>query len=157
MKATAAGQYPLASVVSCIDSRAPAEMVFDQGIGDLFNARVAGNIVNEGILGSLEFAHKAAGANLLVVMGHTRSLGGSRNVGCKLTAAVYFSPISCQISRYSAAKSSKTIPSLGPIFAQTPSAAQAPSPNCAGSASSFRANQLRAHTQKSIEALELDG
>ena len=56
-----------------------------------------------------------------------RSLGGRRNVGCKLTAAVYFSPISCQISRYSAAKLSKTIPSLAPIFAQTPSAAQAPS------------------------------
>ena len=55
-----------------------------------------------------------------------RSLGGRRNVGCKLTAAVYFSPISCQISRYSAAKSSKTIPSLGPMFAQTPSTAQAP-------------------------------
>ena len=71
VKATAAGQYPLASVVSCIDSRAPAEMVFDQGIGDLFNARVAGNIVNEDILGSLEFAHKVAGAKLLVVMGHT--------------------------------------------------------------------------------------
>ena len=63
----------------------------------------------------------------------SRSLGGRRNVGCKSTAAVYFSPISCQISRYSAAKSSKTIPSLGPIFAQTPSAAQAPSLNCAGS------------------------
>lgn len=71
IKATAAGQYPLASVLSCIDSRAPAEMVFDQGIGDLFNARVAGNIVNEDILGSLEFAHKLAGAKLLVVMGHT--------------------------------------------------------------------------------------
>jgi carbonic anhydrase len=71
MKATADGQFPLASVVSCIDSRAPAEIVFDQGIGDLFNARVAGNIVNEDILGSLEFAHKVVGAKLLVVMGHT--------------------------------------------------------------------------------------
>jgi carbonic anhydrase len=71
MKATAADQFPLASVVSCIDSRAPAEIVFDQGIGDLFNARVAGNIVNEDILGSLEFAHKVMGAKLLVVMGHT--------------------------------------------------------------------------------------
>ncbi len=71
VRATAAGQYPLASVVSCIDSRAPAEIVLDQGIGDLFNARVAGNIVNEDILGSLEFAHKVAGAKLLVVMGHT--------------------------------------------------------------------------------------
>ena len=75
VKATAAGQYPLASVVSCIDSRAPTDMVFDQGIGDLFNARVAGNIANEDILGSLEFAHKAAGAKLLVVVGHTRSPG----------------------------------------------------------------------------------
>ncbi len=71
VKATAAGQYPLASVVSCIDSRAPAEIVFDQGIGDLFNARVAGNIVNEDILGSLEFASKVAGAKLVVVLGHT--------------------------------------------------------------------------------------
>ena len=58
----------------------------------------------------------------------SRSLGGRRDVDCKLTAAVYFSPIPCQISRYSAAKSSKTIPSLRPIFAQTPSAAQAPGP-----------------------------
>src|SRR5687768_7044441 len=62
VKATAPGQYPLASVVSCIDSRAPAEIVFDQGIGDLFNSRVAGNIVNEDILGSLEFASKVSGA-----------------------------------------------------------------------------------------------
>jgi carbonic anhydrase len=71
VKATAAGQYPLASVVSCIDSRAPAEILFDQGIGDLFNARVAGNIVNEDILGSLEFASKVAGAKLIIVLGHT--------------------------------------------------------------------------------------
>lgn len=71
VKATAAAQYPLASVLSCIDSRAPAEIVFDQGIGDLFNARVAGNIVNEDILGSLEFASKVAGSKLIVVLGHT--------------------------------------------------------------------------------------
>ena len=70
-KATAAGQFPLAAVVSCIDSRAPAEIIFDQGIGDLFNARVAGNIVNEDILGSLEFATKVEGAKLIVVLGHT--------------------------------------------------------------------------------------
>jgi carbonic anhydrase len=69
--ATAAGQYPLASVVSCVDSRAPAEILFDQGIGDLFNARVAGNVVNEDILGSLEFASKVMGAKLIVVLGHT--------------------------------------------------------------------------------------
>lgn len=71
VRETAKGQYPLGSVVSCIDSRAPAEIVLDQGIGDIFNARVAGNIVNEDILGSLEFASKVAGAKLIVVMGHT--------------------------------------------------------------------------------------
>ena len=71
VKATAAGQFPLASIVSCIDSRAPAEIVFDQGIGDLFNARVAGNIINDDILGSLEFASKVAGSRLVVVLGHT--------------------------------------------------------------------------------------
>jgi len=68
---TAAGQYPLAAVVSCIDSRIPTEIVFDQGIGDIFNARIAGNFVNEDILGSLEFACKVAGAKAIVVMGHT--------------------------------------------------------------------------------------
>lgn len=68
---TAQGQFPFAAVVSCIDSRIPTEMVFDQGIGDIFNARVAGNIVNEDILGSLEFACKLAGAKAIVVMGHT--------------------------------------------------------------------------------------
>jgi carbonic anhydrase len=68
---TSAGQFPLATIVSCIDSRAPAEILFDQGIGDVFNARVAGNIVNEDILGSLEFASKVAGSKLVVVLGHT--------------------------------------------------------------------------------------
>lgn len=69
--ATAAGQYPLASIVSCIDSRVPVELVFDRGIGDLFNARVAGNIVNPDILGSLEYASKVAGSKLIVVLGHS--------------------------------------------------------------------------------------
>jgi carbonic anhydrase len=68
---TAKGQYPFAAVVSCIDSRIPTEIVFDQGVGDIFNARVAGNFVNVDILGSLEFAAKAAGAKAIVVMGHT--------------------------------------------------------------------------------------
>lgn len=68
---TATGQYPFASVISCIDSRIPTEIVFDQGIGDIFNARVAGNFVNEDILGSLEFACKLAGSKVIVVMGHT--------------------------------------------------------------------------------------
>lgn len=68
---TANGQYPFAAVVSCIDSRIPTEIIFDQGIGDIFNARVAGNFVNEDILGSLEFACKLAGSRTIVVMGHT--------------------------------------------------------------------------------------
>jgi len=68
---TSSGQYPLAVVVSCLDSRVPAELIFDQGLGDIFNGRVAGNVVNEDILGSLEFATKVSGAKLIVVMGHT--------------------------------------------------------------------------------------
>lgn len=68
---TSGGQYPFAAVVSCIDSRIPTEIVFDQGIGDIFNARVAGNFVNQDILGSLEFACKLAGSKLIVIMGHT--------------------------------------------------------------------------------------
>ncbi len=68
---TSTGQYPFAAVVSCIDSRIPTEVIFDQGIGDIFNARVAGNFINEDILGSLEFACKLAGSKLIVIMGHT--------------------------------------------------------------------------------------
>lgn len=68
---TTNGQFPFAAVVSCIDSRIPTEIIFDQGIGDIFNARVAGNFVNEDILGSLEFACKLAGSKLIVIMGHT--------------------------------------------------------------------------------------
>jgi len=70
-KATAKGQYPLAVVLSCIDSRAPAEMIMDLGIGDIFNARVAGNITNDDILGSMEFSCKLTGAKVVLVMGHT--------------------------------------------------------------------------------------
>jgi len=71
VKQTSEGQYPFAAVVSCLDSRIPPEVVFDRGIGDLFVARVAGNFVNDDILGSLEFATKLSGAKLIVVMGHT--------------------------------------------------------------------------------------
>ncbi len=71
IKATAAGQFPFAVLVSCIDSRESSHLIFDQGIGDIFNARVAGNFVNDDILGSLEFACAATGAKLIVVMGHT--------------------------------------------------------------------------------------
>ncbi|MBV9724347.1 MAG: carbonic anhydrase [Gammaproteobacteria bacterium] len=70
-RASAAAQYPAAAIVSCIDSRAPAEIILDAGIGDTFNARVAGNIANDDIIGSLEFACAAAGAKVVLVMGHT--------------------------------------------------------------------------------------
>ena len=70
-KASASGQYPAAALLTCIDSRAPAEVIMDLGIGDIFNSRVAGNIENPDILGSLEFACKLAGAKVVLVMGHT--------------------------------------------------------------------------------------
>ena len=69
---TSEGQYPFAAILSCIDSRVPAEIVFDQGIGDIFSARVAGNIINEDILGSLEYSCKVAGSKLIVVLVHTK-------------------------------------------------------------------------------------
>ena len=68
---TATGQYPFATILSCIDSRVSAELIFDQGVGDIFSARVAGNIVNEDLLGSIEFACKLAGTKVLVILGHT--------------------------------------------------------------------------------------
>ena len=71
VKQTTSGQYPFATILSCIDSRVSAELVFDQGVGDIFSARVAGNIVNEDILGSIEFACKLAGTKIIVVLGHT--------------------------------------------------------------------------------------
>jgi Carbonic anhydrase len=71
VKATAKGQYPAAIVFSCVNSRAPAELVLDFGIGDIFSSRVAGNIADEDIMGSMEFACKVAGAKVVVVMGHT--------------------------------------------------------------------------------------
>jgi len=71
MKSSAAGQYPAAIVLSCIDSRTPVEVVSDLGIGDTFNAKVAGNAVNDDILGSMEYACAVAGAKVVLVMGHT--------------------------------------------------------------------------------------
>ena len=70
-KATAKAQYPAAIVFGCIDSRAPAELILDFGIGDIFSGRVAGNIVDEDVLGSMEFACKVAGSKVVLVMGHT--------------------------------------------------------------------------------------
>ena len=71
VRATGTGQYPMAAILGCIDSRVPHEIVFDKGVGDIFSARVAGNFVNTDILGSLEFATAAAGSKVIVVLGHT--------------------------------------------------------------------------------------
>jgi len=69
---TSDGQHPFAVILSCIDSRTSAELIFDQGLGDVFSIRIAGNIVNEDILGSMEFGCKVAGAKIIVVLGHTK-------------------------------------------------------------------------------------
>lgn len=68
---SAAGQFPMAVALGCIDSRAPAEIIFDMGIGDVFSARIAGNVVNDDLLGSLEFACAVAGAKVVLLLGHT--------------------------------------------------------------------------------------
>jgi carbonic anhydrase len=71
VKTTASGQYPFAVVLSCVDSRQPIEIVLDQGIGDIFSARVAGNVLNDDVLGSMEFACKLSGSKLIAVIGHS--------------------------------------------------------------------------------------
>jgi len=71
MNQTSTGQFPFATILSCIDSRVSSELIFDQGIGDIFSVRIAGNFVNEDILGSMEFACKLAGTKVLLVLGHT--------------------------------------------------------------------------------------
>ena len=69
---TSDGQHPFAVILSCIDSRTSAELIFDQGLGDIFSVRIAGNIINEDILGSMEFACKVAGSKIIVVLGHSK-------------------------------------------------------------------------------------
>ncbi|UEG49648.1 carbonic anhydrase [Ferruginibacter lapsinanis] len=69
---TSSGQFPFATILSCIDSRTSAELIFDQGLGDIFSIRIAGNILNEDILGSMEFATKVVGTKIIVVLGHTK-------------------------------------------------------------------------------------
>jgi carbonic anhydrase len=94
------GQWPFAVVLSCIDSRTSAELIFDQGLGDIFSVRIAGNIINTDILGSMEFACKLAGSKLIVVLGHTRcgavkgacdhvEMGNLTELLSKLQPAVY--------------------------------------------------------------------
>ena len=76
---TSDGQHPFAVILSCIDSRTSAELIFDQGLGDIFSVRIAGNILNEDILGSMEFACKVAGSKIIVVLGHSKcgAVGGA--------------------------------------------------------------------------------
>ncbi len=69
---TSSGQFPFAAILSCIDSRTSAELIFDQGLGDIFSIRIAGNVINQDILGSMEFACQLAGSKLIVVLGHTK-------------------------------------------------------------------------------------
>lgn len=94
------GQWPFATILSCIDSRTSAELIFDQGLGDIFSIRIAGNIVNTDIIGSMEFACKLAGSKLLVVLGHSRcgavkgacdhvEMGNLTELLAKLQTAVY--------------------------------------------------------------------
>jgi carbonic anhydrase len=99
---TKEGQYPFAAVLSCIDSRVPAELVFDQGIGDLFSVRIAGNIVNEDILGSLEYSCKVAGSKVIVVMGHSKC--GAVTAACN---GVELGNITALLNKITAAKAVK--------------------------------------------------
>src|SRR6187551_2755168 len=78
---TCDGQFPFAVILSCIDSRTSAELIFDQGLGDIFSIRIAGNILNDDILGSMEFACKLAGSKLIAVLGHTKC--GAIQGACK--------------------------------------------------------------------------
>ncbi|WP_442591843.1 carbonic anhydrase family protein [Pedobacter sp. AW31-3R] len=80
---TSAGQFPFATILSCMDSRTSAELIFDQGLGDIFSIRIAGNVLNDDILGSMEFATKVVGTKIIVVLGHTKCgaiVGACNNV-----------------------------------------------------------------------------
>ncbi len=100
VNATRDGQWPIAAVLSCIDSRTSAELIFDQGLGDIFSIRIAGSVVNTDIIGSLEFASRIAGSRLIVVLGHSRcgaimgacdhvELGNLTELLSKIQPAVY--------------------------------------------------------------------
>lgn len=78
---TSTGQYPFAVVLGCIDSRVPVEIVFDQGVGDIFSTRVAGSVINEDVLGSIEYSCKVAGSKLVIVLGHSKC--GAVTAACK--------------------------------------------------------------------------
>ncbi len=96
VNATAAGQHPLAVVVSCIDSRTPAELIFDLGMGDIFSVRVAGNVAGGKVLGSIEYGCAVAGAKLILVVGHTRCGAVTSAVGLKASNANAVDATGCQ-------------------------------------------------------------
>lgn len=83
---TSAGQFPFAVILSCIDSRTSAELIFDQGLGDIFSCRIAGNVLSEDVLGSMEFACKLAGSKVIVILGHTKcgAITGACDEGVEL-------------------------------------------------------------------------
>jgi carbonic anhydrase/SulP family sulfate permease len=89
LHATAKGQHPLAVVLSCIDSRTPAELIFDLGLGDIFSVRVAGNVISPKVLGSMEYGCAVAGAKLILVVGHTQcgAVSASVNLSCSPASA----------------------------------------------------------------------
>jgi carbonic anhydrase len=107
---TASAQYPFAVILSCLDSRSAPEIIFDQGVGDLFVARVAGNVINDDILGSFEFATKVSGSKLIVVMGHSAcgavmgacdgvELGHLTGLLAKITPAADATPVAAGAQR----------------------------------------------------------
>jgi len=100
VKQSASGQYPFATILSCIDSRVSTELIFDQGIGDLFNAKVAGNAVNEDVIASLEYACHFAGSKFLLVLGHTKC--GTITAACQ---NVEFGNITSLLKKFESAKS----------------------------------------------------
>src|SRR5690606_29075563 len=101
VNATSAAQHPMAVVLSCIDSRAPVELILDVGVGDIFTVRVAGNVTSPKVLGSIEYACSVAGAKLIVVLGHTRcgavttavKLAGATQPSASLTGCQNVEPI----------------------------------------------------------------
>lgn len=108
VNATREGQWPFATILSCMDSRTSAELIFDQGLGDIFSIRIAGNIVNTDILGSMEFACKVAGSKLIVILGHTKcgavkgacdhvEMGNLTELLSKLQPAVYEEKVTTKV------------------------------------------------------------
>ena len=128
---TSDGQHPFAVILSCIDSRTSAELIFDQGIGDVFSIRIAGNIVNKDILGSMEFGCKVVGAKAIVVLGHKKCgaiIGACDNVALGNLAKASFvgaktvkGPALCKVATKSAAftAATKVVCALEPTATST--------------------------------------